>query len=196
MSGEKGSGFLDTLLGNGTCAATLADCQVAGAGRKVIAKKGDDYLRVQVGLRTLPEVAAKIRQFTPVDYSVAVSRRGGEYTGEVVTREGMFKDVVRSARKYFSTPSPESAGRGGYSHFVEMQKSVRDAVKDVYENSYGKTLAATAAALGTNLATVKAHFAALQALGHLSYEQWLAATTSRSVPLFQMPSVRGPRIPM
>ncbi|KAG1137800.1 hypothetical protein G6F37_011298 [Rhizopus arrhizus] len=62
-NGEKGSGFLDTKCGNTKLAVVFGNRIITGVGPKVVGVKGDDYAKLQTGLK-INEHEAKIQEMS------------------------------------------------------------------------------------------------------------------------------------
>jgi hypothetical protein len=182
---EKGSGFLDTLLGNSTL-QTIAGNQIfEGVGPKVVAAKGDDYMEARSGLRINEEKLLLMQAILGMRWKVSIGN-GGEFCGNSVSRAGSYSSIVRATLKAIAAKSRN------YAHFCEQQKAYRDKIQEIRAVGIENNITANCLAENRQPEYVSLCFDILNSLAHIGQEQWLAYTKGRKNPVLVLPSAGGP----
>jgi hypothetical protein len=184
---EKGSGFLDTLLGNSTLETVAGTQLFKGVGPMVVAAKGDDYLQAQSGLEVDLERKVKMEAILGMRWNVDISN-GGEFCGNTVSRFGCFPSISRATLKAVAAKSRN------YLHFTKQQEAYREKVQDILEVGLEECIQANVVAEGKTPDYVRVCFSVLNSLGHIGKNQWEEATRRRFNPRVQLPTARGPTI--
>jgi len=158
---EKGSGFLDTLLGNTTLEEMVGHHAINGKGPRVVGLKGDDFLKVQFDLEPNVEFIKKLHAYTNLRLKIDISQDGGEFTGCTVSSAGMFLSIPRLALKAVAQRFRS------YFHFTEYQKSLREKIVEIRDQGLEETMDANAQAMGISKATVETCLAIVESISHL-----------------------------
>jgi len=181
---EKGSGFLDTLLGNTTLEMVAGTLIFSGVGPKVVAAKGDDYMQAQAGLSVDVQSKAELQAYTGMRWKVSIGN-GGEFCGNTVSRAGCFPSISRYAIKAIAAKSRN------YKHFVDQQESYRQKAKEIREDGLEECIAANVLAENKTEGYVRLAYDVLNSIGHVSQDQWLSVAKLRQNPLVFLPSASG-----
>jgi hypothetical protein len=161
---EKGSGFSDTLLGNTTLEQMVGHNAILGEGPRVLALKGDDFLKVQFNLRRNDDFVKKLERYSNLKLKVDISTKGGEFIGCTIGKEGMYTSIPRVALKAVG------ASFRSYKHFTEYQKSLREAIKEMKDQGLTETMIANAASMNISISTVETCFAIAESISHCNEE--------------------------
>jgi len=188
MNGEKGSGFLDTKLGNTKLAAVMAHTIMKGTGPKVVGIKGDDYLHLQSGLHIDEHEVVRVKKMCGMKLNVSISRKGGEFCGNSVSRAGMYPSITRAAMK-----AAASKARN-YDQFCAQQQSYRDLIQEYQDCGLEETIHYSAEAEGVDPNYVETCLSFLNSMGHICKTQWEAVAKRRLNPRFHLPSAFGPQL--
>lgn len=189
---EKGSGFLDTLLGNTTLQAIAGTQLFIGQGPKVVAAKGDDFLHVQANLRLDEERKDRLEHYlgmrwkTNADSSGRIRALGGEFCGNVVSGGGCYPSIARAATKALASKAKT------YKHFCEQQQAYREKVKGIIAGGLEECIASNVVAEKKPECVVRAYFDVLNSLGHIGKAQWEQWTAVRKNPLLLPCAATGP----
>lgn len=171
----KPSGGPDTLPGNSITQEMYANRVVKSAWverpRKVTAKKGDDYL-AYLSAPMVDEVEMKkCAMYSPMRLRVIIGE--AEFCGRVVTRQGMFDNVIRRMNKALAY------GAKTYKNFAEFQISVRDTLDRIRKDGVEETVVATALGSNCTISYATAALQVLHSIGHISEDQWREAVKQR-----------------
>nr|AQM49930.1 replicase [Agaricus bisporus virus 8] len=165
-AGEKGSGLLDTKSMNTALETIVSDQMFIGKGPKVEAAKGDDYLRVQVGLKVNDTHKTRVRDYMGMTFETEISQKGGEFIGCSVSREGMYPSVTRTAMKVIANHIRDEK------HLCEYQKSLRNSIREWKATGIHEIVNYSAFAEGKSVNYVEACFAFVESFSHITWEQY------------------------
>nr|UIW13794.1 MAG: hypothetical protein [Rhizoctonia solani beny-like virus 6] len=188
MDGEKPSGFHDTLLGNSVVSGFTSSALLSGKGPKVVCMKGDDYLRVQAALTYDKQLAKKISTYSAIKIDGSITGReggfGGEFTGHVVTKTGMYPSVTRAVRRALAVRYRD------YTHFAQAQIAMRDKVQSMVECGVEECIAVAVAVEGVSPEYARLCFDVLYSLSHLGRKDWESYAKVTEVPFAMLPGAR------
>nr|AZF86092.1 polyprotein [Sclerotium rolfsii beny-like virus 1] len=181
-TGQKGSGFLDTLSGNTLLESVLVAKMFNGKGPMIEAGKGDDYIRVQNGITVNEARVKEVEEYTGIKFVTDVGY-GGEFIGCTVSAEGMFPSVTRTAMKAMAARIRDA------DHFYEYQKSLRDKVLEWRRTGITETIAVSADAENKSQSYVEACLAFVNSMSHMSYDQYVSVSKKVKEVPFNLPPV-------
>lgn len=184
-NGEKGSGFLDTKLGNTMLQAMVSNQVITGCGPKVVGIKGDDYIRIQTAVREDPHEVVKVKRLLGMKLNIDVGL-GGEFCGNSVSRAGMYPSITRACIKAIAAKAKD------YKMFTEHQQAYRDKIKEYQDVGLEECITFSAFAEKVSRAYVEACLAILNSLAHINRVQWEASTKKRVNPTFFLNDAHGP----
>jgi hypothetical protein len=180
-NGEKGSGFLDTKSGNTALQVVLTTAIVDSIGEVIESAKGDDDLKVGSGLSVNEKGVRDVALYTGMQQSVDIGD-GAEFIGTTVNRNGMYKNPLRVARKIVANPIRDEA------HFVEVQKSWRQNMKEWKESGLHESIGYSAMTERANQEYGQLCTAFVESMSHISWQQFQTIAKFRVHPKFQAPS--------
>jgi len=186
-NGEKGSGFPDTKRGNTILQGGVSNHLFTGNGEKVVAIKGDDYARAQVGLKEVKgaATAVKLRMGMVVDVEIG---KGGEFCGNSLSRAGCYPSIVRTAYKAAASKARD------YKQFTAHQQAWRDTIQEWKDCGLRETQVYGANAEGHSIEAVEMAFAIVNSMAHISEHQWKQCSPERYNPRYYLNSALGPRL--
>nr|QWC36501.1 polyprotein [Bemisia tabaci beny-like virus 1] len=186
-SGEKGSGFPDTLLGNTILQTCLATYALEGKGPMCVASKGDDHLRIQSGIKVNESKLKEIKLYTNIVLDISIGQ-GGEFCGDTITPIGAFPSINRAAVKTIAMRAKN------YEEFAEKQQSLRDKIKEYQDCGIEECVAYTSRAENVNTNNTWASLAFVNSMSHINKAQWLGITRKFHKARFYLPTATGPTI--
>jgi len=143
----------------------LSDKVLRGVGPCVKAGKGDDFLKVQAGLKQDKDFCNTLLKFSNLKFHIQIGK-GGEFCGDTVSREGCFPSITRAAFKAFAARS------NSYKDFTEKQISYRDKIADIKLCGVNRVIAANMKAENRTRNQVETALSCLNSIGHISKQQW------------------------
>lgn len=171
VQGPKPSGAPDTLMGNGDVVEMYCDYVTEIYGPRVDLEKGDDKVtwctRAVKSEERVKEVALYTSFVADTVYGSA------QFTGKVVTPDGMYDDVVRKARKALMHRARN------YQEFAKYQESLRDTLDQIKEVGIIETVGNTAHEYEISISEAYWYYQILYSLAHISFEQWGANVKDR-----------------
>jgi len=180
-NGEKGSGFLDTKLGNTKLATVFGSRIIHGLGPKVVGVKGDDYAKLQTGLRIDEHEVIKIKKLCGMKLNITIGD-GGEFCGNSISRKGLYPSITRMAMKAMAMKAKS------IDKFYEKQIALRDKIKEIMSCGLAETIKYSAYAEQVSENYVSACFDFLNSMAHINGKQWLQITKARSTSRYYLPS--------
>jgi len=182
--GTKTSGKLDTKGGNSDLSGALSNHVFEGVGPKVVAIKGDDGLRVQVGLTVNESKRKRVKDLLGMTMDCDIAD-GGEFCGTSVSRAGMYPSVVRLALKTTAKHARD------YKHFAEQQVALRDAINEYRALGIEEVINYSAFAENKDPEYVRSCMALINSFAHINKYQWEKVVKRRKSPRNYLPTAVG-----
>jgi len=175
-SGQKGSGFPDTYLGNTTLTEIMGTDVFEGIGPQVVAVKGDDYAKWQSQIKvrqsavdfwnTMTNIKAHWMMFGPGG--------GGEFCGYILGTHTIAPSLQRMALKAVCKRIDSRE------KFLEYQQSLRDKLKQIRTLGIQDIIEANASAGEGNVGDNENYWAFLTSLSHVSWDDYKARAMHKS----------------
>jgi len=181
INGDKGSGFLDTKSMNTALETMCSQDLTTGVGEKIEAAKGDDDLVVQCGLKENEQGRKNILTYFGMTQTVDIGD-GAEFIGTTVSRAGMYKNPVRVAHKSIGHHIRDEK------HFVDVQKSWRDNIREWRDSGLKETIAFSADTTRSNNEYVEMCVGFIDSLSHLTWSQFSKISKKAKPRIYRMPS--------